>query len=83
MLQQLFFGVSIEQFNASEHEKFQCDIGISFKYNFSVANQPSKFEALNRASCQALNSLCDIENKFIRERRCDVFLPDFASDIQK
>lgn len=82
MLQQLFFGVSIETEKANA-DNFQSEVTVNYRFRFLAKNKPTQVRAKNCAAQEALIELCDIENKFLHKQHCNHFENEFGDKIQK
>lgn len=83
LLQRLFYGVTSTETIEPGTNTIKSDISVSYDNAFSATSQRSKVYTRNLAAINALQDLCEIDNKFVKRQRNDVFPPNFAGEIQK
>lgn len=83
LLNRIFFGVSKKNSIDAPTKTFTSDVCVSFDFHFSYTSKVSETDALNYASLNALQCLCDIENGFIQRKRNSIYPTNFAHDIQR
>lgn len=83
LLNQVFFGVSKADRYDTTKSTFECNVCVSYDFNFLHGSKVSEMDAQNRASLKALQNLCEIENKFVQRERNRAFSASFADRIQR
>lgn len=83
LLQRLFFGVTCTEDTDLDTRTFKSDISVSYEYEFSSTGMRSQLHTRNLASLKALQSLCEIENKFVQRKPHLVFPKNFADEMQE
>lgn len=83
LLKRLFFSVENTETIDENAKTFTSKINVSYTTAFQHTSKLSKIDAKNFASLKALQQLCDVENKLIRQIWNDSFPSNFAQDVQK
>lgn len=84
LLHRLFYSVEIAESIDEDAKSFTSKICVSYNaVAFEHTSKLSKIDAKNHASLKALQQLCDIENKLVREIWSDRFPLDFAQEVQR
>lgn len=84
LLHRLFYSVENTESIDENAKTFTSKISVSYNaVTFQQTSDLSKIDAKNHASLKALQQLCDVENKLVREIWNDTFPSTFAQDVQK
>lgn len=83
LLHRLFYSVENTESIDDNAKKFTSEICVSYNaVTFQHTSELSKIDAKNHASLKALQQLCDVENRLVREIWNDAFPSNFAQDVQ-
>lgn len=83
LLKRLFFGVTSTETTEPGTNTTKSDVSVSYDNEFSATSQGSEVYTRNLAAINALHDLCEIDNKFVKRQRNDVFPLNFAGEIVK
>lgn len=83
LLHRLFYNVQNTETIDNNAKAFTSTICVSYNTTSQHTSKLSKIDAKNQASIKALQQLCDVENKLVREIWNDTFPANFAEDVQK
>lgn len=83
LLQRFFFCVENTESIDENAKTFTSRICVSYNATFQYTSKLSKIDAKNKASLHALQQLCTIENKLVRQTWNDLFPTDFAQEVQR
>lgn len=83
LLQRSFYGVDNIESIDNTAKTFTSKISASYNAMAQHTSKLSKIDAKNQASLKALQHLCEIENKLVRQIWDDKFPSNFADQIQK
>lgn len=81
LLKRLYYGVNHKESN--EANTYTSNITVNYDLQFTATSNISKIDAQNLAALEALQTLCQVENKFVRNKRNDNYPQNFAENIQK
>lgn len=83
LLKRLFFAVENTETADENAKAFTSKICVSYNTSSQYTSKLSKIDAKNHASLRALQQLCDVENKLVRQIWNDLFPSNFAQDVQR
>lgn len=82
LLQRSFYSVENTESIDENAKTFTSKICVSYNTTFQHTSKSSKIDAKNHASLKALQQLCVVENKLVRQTWNDIFPSDFAQQVQ-